>query len=159
NFMNKMLAAMRKRGGAIEKMFVSGLRHRIAANGDAWRQVPNFLVRLFHNLAALPASSLIFPKLRDVFGGKLRSCLSGGAYLDVTQQQFFKAIGIPVYQGYGLTEASPVISTNRKGLHKIGTAGNILPDIEVRIIDDEGKDLPRGQKGQLLIRGDNVMAG
>lgn len=159
NFMNRMLTGIRKKGEFIEKLFKAGLAHKIAAHGDAWKARPNPIARFFHHLAALPASILVFPKLRDAFGGKLRFCISGGAYLDVSQQQFFKAIGLPVYQGYGLTEASPVISTNREGLHRIGTAGNILPDIDVRVIDDKGKDLPRGQKGEILIKGDNVMLG
>lgn len=158
NFMNKILAGIRAKGEGIEKLFQKALAAKIKSIGTAWER-PNIFVRfgLFFQWAL--AALLIFPKLRKVFGGKLEFTISGGAYLDIYQQQFFKAIGITVYQGYGLTEASPVISTNSKELHKIGTAGTVLPDMEVRIIDDAGKDLPRGQKGQIIVRGENVMKG
>ncbi|KGE71940.1 AMP-dependent synthetase/ligase [Spirochaeta lutea] len=158
NFMNRMLTAIRKKGGFIEKLFHRGLKSRIIMNGDAWNK-PGIVTRFFHFWPFALTNLLIFPKLREVFGGNLRFCISGGAYLDVTQQQFFKAIGVPVYQGYGLTEASPVISTNRDGLHKIGSSGNILPGIECKIVDDSGTELPLGSKGQIIIRGINVMKG
>ncbi|NCN05043.1 MAG: AMP-binding protein [Spirochaetales bacterium] len=159
NFMNRMITAIRKKDGIIEILFRRGLSSRIIMNGDGYKTRPNFLVRFLHFWPYSIANLLIFPRLRDVFGGKLQFCVSGGAYLDITQQQFFKAIGVPVYQGYGLTEASPVISTNREGLHKIGSTGTTVPRMEVKIIDDGGNEVPPGQKGQILVKGRNVMKG
>jgi long-chain acyl-CoA synthetase len=64
-----------------------------------------------------------------------------------------------MFQGYGLTEASPVISANNKKEHKLGSSGKPAKAIEVRICDEQGKDLPVGAKGEIVIRGENVMAG
>ena len=58
-----------------------------------------------------------------VFGSSIQFCVGGGALLDVKQQEFFAALGVPVYQGYGLTEAAPIISTNGPKRHKFGTSG------------------------------------
>ncbi len=74
-------------------------------------------------------------------------------------QRFFYAIGIPMYQGYGLTEASPVISTNGPRAHKLGTSGRLLPNLDLKICDEEGNELPTGTKGEIVVRGENVMAG
>ncbi len=56
--------------------------------------------------------------------------MGGGALLDVKQQEFFAALGVPVYQGYGLTEATPIISTNAPKKHKFGTSGVLMQSIE-----------------------------
>ena len=68
-------------------------------------------------------------------------------------------MGLPVYQGYGLTEATPIISTNTPYQHKMGTSGKILGGITCKICDDQGNSLPKGQKGEIVIKGDNVMKG
>ena len=64
-----------------------------------------------------------------------------------------------MYQGYGLTEAAPVISTNTPDHHKMGTSGKIVPYLDLRICDDKGIEVPEGKQGEIVIRGDNVMAG
>jgi len=107
---------------------------------------------------------LVFRKIRSRFGGKLRFFVSGGAPLDLEHQIFFKYIGIPMYQGYGLTEASPVVSTNSPDDHKLDSCGRFLSWLrpenggDYTFLDDEGnrgKDL----HGELLIRGPCVMKG
>ena len=85
--------------------------------------------------------------------------VGGGALLDLDLQRFFYAIGIPMYQGYGLTEAAPVISSNTPRRHKLGSSGPLAPDLELRICDDAGRDLPAGAKGEIVVRGENVMLG
>ena len=87
--------------------------------------------------------------------------MGGGALLDSELQRFFYAIGIPMFQGYGLSEATPVISTNspKKHGHRFGSSGRILIPLDVRIFDEEGRELPHGQKGEIVVRGENVMAG
>ncbi len=62
-------------------------------------------------------------------------------------------------QGYGLTEAAPVISANSLAHHKLGSSGRIMPDLEVRICDSDGNTLPAGASGEIVVRGENVMAG
>lgn len=102
---------------------------------------------------------ILFSRIRQEFGGEMKFFVGGGAVLDSGLQRFFYAIGIPVYQGYGLTEASPVISSNYPEAHKIGSSGRPLPGLEVKIMDEEGNEVPTGQKGEIWVKGENVMKG
>jgi long-chain acyl-CoA synthetase len=79
--------------------------------------------------------------------------------LDIEFQRFFYAIGIPMFQGYGLTEAAPVISSNTPDFHKLGTSGRPVRHLQLTICDPQGNPLPQGLKGEIVIRGANVMAG
>jgi long-chain acyl-CoA synthetase len=102
---------------------------------------------------------LIFRRIREGFGGRLEFFIGGGALLDIELQKFYFALGIPMYQGYGLTEAAPVISANVPQRHKLGSSGTPVPNLSVRICDEQGGDLPVGQQGEIVVRGENVMAG
>ena len=95
------------------------------------------------------ADSLVYSKIRDGVGGRMRAFISGGAPLSRELAEFFWAVGVPVYQGYGLTETSPVISSNRPGANWVGSVGKPIADVEVRIADD----------GEILVRGPCVMQG
>lgn len=104
--------------------------------------------------------ALLFSKLRkQVFGGNLRFFVGGGALLDIELQRYYAALGIPMFQGYGLSEASPVISSNTPGRYRFGSSGILVKPIDLKVCDEEGQELPQGQKGELWIRGGNVMAG
>lgn len=92
---------------------------------------------------------LMFKSVIDGLGGKLECFICGGAPLDDNVAEFFGRIGIPVFQGYGLTETSPTISTNRYGHSKIGTVGQALPSVMAKIADN----------GEILATGPNVMQG
>lgn len=95
----------------------------------------------------------------DVLKG-IRVCISGGAPLPVSVlHRFQKAFGLPIREGYGLSEASPVVAVNRPQLIKPGTIGPPIPGVRVRIVDTDGNDLPPGEAGELLVQGDNVMVG
>jgi len=102
---------------------------------------------------------ILFSKIRENFGGRLLFFIGGGALLDIDMQRFFYAIGIPMYQGYGLSEASPIISANVPKRHKLGSSGSIVADLEVKICDEQGQALPIGAKGEIVCKGENVMAG
>jgi len=102
---------------------------------------------------------IIFSKIRDIFGGELEYFVGGAALLDMELQRYFYAIGAPVFQGYGLSEASPVISANAKHKHKLGSSGCPVSNMELKICDDEGNSLPEGEKGEIVIKGGNVMHG
>ncbi len=93
--------------------------------------------------------ALVYKKMRAAMGGRLRLVISGSAPLDPRLNAFFINIGIPVYEGYGLTESSPVIACNFPGHRKLGTVGLAYPGVEVKIGDD----------GEILTRGPNVMKG
>ena len=105
--------------------------------------------------------AVLFRKVREAFGGCMKFFVGGGALLDAELQRFYYAIGIPMFQGYGLSEATPVISTNspKYHWHRFGSSGKILIPLDLKIVDGEGRELPRGQKGEIIIRGENVMAG
>ena len=92
---------------------------------------------------------LVRHKVRQRFGGQLRYFVSGGAALNPKISEFFQGLGVGILQGYGQTEASPVISVNRPGSERADTVGPQLPGVEVRLSED----------AELLVRGDNVMTG
>lgn len=90
----------------------------------------------------------------------VRVCLSGGAPLPVAVLEgFSRAYGIPIREGYGLSEASPVVAVNLPTRVKTGTVGPPLPGVKVRVVDEQGRDQPPGQPGELLVQGENVMVG
>lgn len=95
------------------------------------------------------ADRLVFRKLRAALGGRVRFLVSGGAPLNAEVARFFYGAGIAVYEGYGLTEAGPVVSCNLPGHTKLGTVGLALPQVEVKTIED----------GEICVRGPNVMRG
>jgi len=101
----------------------------------------------------------VFKKIRKRFGGNMKFFIGGGALLDLELQQFFYAIGIPMFQGYGLSEAAPVISSNTPENHKLGSSGKLVENLELRIVDEEGNNLPTGQTGEIVVKGENIMQG
>ena len=94
-------------------------------------------------------AKLVYSKLLEALGGELKYLISGGAPLSMPVYRFFHNIGVPLYQGYGLTETSPVISVNTPNAHKVGTCGKAFEHVEVKLAADS----------ELLVRGDSVMLG
>ncbi|MCQ2204353.1 MAG: AMP-binding protein [Bacteroidales bacterium] len=148
---------IRQKGKMAEKLFSFFLKASYTYNADGfsrgkgWRALLKPVVSL--------GDKLMYAKVREGLGGNLKYFIGGGALLDVELQRFFAAIGIPIMQGYGLSEAAPVISTNSLDMHKFGTSGKIVDFLELKICDADGKELPNGEKGEIVIKGDNVMAG
>jgi long-chain acyl-CoA synthetase len=124
-----------------------GPRLRRAAFATAWA--------LARALPWLPVRRRLFAGLHRRFGGALRFFISGGAPVPADVERFFTTIGIEVYQGYGLTEASPVVSTNHPGANRRGTVGRPLPGVAVRCVPVAGD---RGT-AELQTRGPHVMQG
>jgi len=95
------------------------------------------------------ASKLVYSKVSEAFGGRVRIFVSGGAPLGMDTARWFAAAGIALWEGYGLTETSPVISLNTPLKHRMGAAGFPLPNVELKLAED----------GELLVRGDSVFSG
>ncbi len=156
-FRKNIEAGIRKKGETTYKLFQFALKVAYRYNGNGYNRGKG--IRIFLKPLLSVFDSILFKKIRNGFGGKLQFFIGGGALLDTELQRFFYAIGIPICQGYGLTEASPVISSNTPDVVKFGTSGKLVKDLELKIMDEEGNELPKGQKGEIVIKGDNVMLG
>jgi len=99
---------------------------------------------------------LVFQKIRDRFGGKLRYAFSGGAAISKEVAEFIDNLGITVYEGYGLTETSPIATANWPGARKIGSVGKPIPGIRIEIDRTETND---PKNGEIIVHGHNVMLG
>jgi long-chain acyl-CoA synthetase len=164
----------------IADALLTGIRKKLTSSPSALRRLFDLALgnasRIFHTTPGMRGSVLrrlthmaffdpvVFRKVRGRFGGSLRFFVSGGAPLDLEPQLFFKYVGLPMHQGYGLTEASPIISTNSDGKHRLGSCGPLLSWLtpenggDWTFMDEDGetgKDL----HGELLVRGDCVMQG
>jgi long-chain acyl-CoA synthetase len=134
-----------KARGIKRKLFDWGMR--VASRSAKWRcglQNAPMSVRMQWKLA----DALVYSKIRAATGGRLRTVLSGGAPLSQELTEFFWAVGIPIYQGYGLTETSPVLTSNYPK-NRPGSSGKAIPNVELKIAPD----------GEILARGPCVMPG
>ena len=116
-------------------------RGRALTGGPALSSVDRLGVRV--------AERLVFARVRAAVGGRLRFAVSGSAPLDETLAAFFHGVGLPILEGYGLTETSPVLTVMPLERVRLGTVGPPLPNVELRIAED----------GEVVVRGPNVMQG
>jgi len=157
NFRKNIEKGIKEKGKMIELLFNHAIKISYSYNKEGWNKGLG-LQRLKKPLITL-YDKILFKKIRESFGGELDYFIGGGALLDIELQRFFYALGIPMYQGYGLSEASPVISSNSAGRHRLGSSGVLVNNMDLKICDDDGKELPPGQKGEIVIKGGNVMHG
>ena len=157
NFKKNIESGIKAKGPKAEKLFNFAVKNAITYNkeyynrgtgGTFWRKP---LMWLF--------DKILFKKVRESFGGRMKFFVGGGALLDIELQRFFCAVGMPMFQGYGLTEATPIICANSAGHAIFGSSGRIVRPMDCIICDDQGKEVPFGQKGEIVVRGENVMAG
>jgi len=139
----RILRGVESAGGLKAAMF-----RRAVELGSKHYRAPDSL-SLFERLQNAILERLVRQKVRDRFGGRLKAFVSGGAPLNFEVGLFFTAVGLRVMQGYGQTEAAPVISVNRYGKNKLDTVGPPLKGVTVKIADD----------GEILVRGELVMNG
>ena len=157
NFRNNIENGIKNQGKTAYRFFQQGLKVAYAYNGEGYNKGHGSRA-LLKPLVAL-YDRIIFSKIRKNFASNLEYFIGGGALLDIELQRFFYAIGIPMYQGYGLSEASPIISANCEKFHKLGSSGKPIPRMEIMIADEEMNPLPVGEKGEIIVRGGNVMKG
>ena len=156
-FKKNIEQGIRAKGKTTVKLFNFGMKVRQLYYGDSnldfkgWRYLLKPLVALF--------DKIIFSKVRENFGGELKFFIGGGALLDKNLQKFYVGIGIPMFQGYGLSEATPVLSSNGPDMYRFGSSGKLVQPLELKICDADGKELPLGEQGEIVVKGENVMAG
>jgi long-chain acyl-CoA synthetase len=143
---NKQMAA---RPPLVQKLFREGLK-------AARKQKTGEALNLLEKVVLAAADRIVFAKIRAKFGGQLQFAFSGGSALSREVGEFIDSLGITVYEGYGLTETSPMSTLNRPGAHRIGSVGQPLPDVKV-VIDKSAGTEP--QQGEIIIYGPNVMKG
>ena len=157
NFRKGIESNIRQKGPIVEKMFNHALKIAYKYNGFGWDRGKGTNA-IYKPMLAI-YDKILFSKIREGFGGKLNLFIGGGALLDIELQRFFFAIGMPMCQGYGLSEASPVISSNALHAIKFGSSGRLVKYMELKICDNDGNELPLGEKGEIVVKGDNVMKG
>ena len=156
NFRKNIETSIKAKGKTVERLYEFALNNAIKYNKEYWNrggwQAWRWpLVKLF--------DKLIFKAVREGFGGRMRFFVGGGALLDIELQRYFCAVGMPMFQGYGLSEATPIICANSDGHAIFGSSGRIVQPLDLKICDEDGNEVPHGQKGEIVIKGENVMAG
>jgi long-chain acyl-CoA synthetase len=157
NFRSNIEKAIKDKGKVLNGMFQFALKVAYVYNQEGYNKGRGF--RIFLKPLYWLFDKIMFKKIRAGFGGNLEFFIGGGALLDIELQRFFYAIGMPMFQGYGLSESSPIISSNAPHRHKLGSSGFLVDNLELKILDDNGNELPTGQKGEIVVRGENIMAG
>jgi long-chain acyl-CoA synthetase len=157
NFRKNIEKSIREKGKFTENLFNHALKIAYKYNGNGFNKGKG--LRFIYKPLLSLYDKIIFSKVREGFGGNLEFFVGGGALLDIELQKFFYALGMPMMQGYGLSEAAPVISANSEKYHKMGSSGKIVEDLEIKITDEDGNNLPPLQKGEIVVKGENVMKG
>ncbi len=107
----------------------------------------------------LLGDALVFKSLKQRLGGRFVAGVSGGGALPPYVDTFFQAAGIKLLEGYGLTETGPILAVRRQLAPIAGTVGELLPDIEHKVLDEQGQECPPGKKGVLWVRSEQIMDG
>ncbi len=141
-----VMGQVESRGGAAKVVASQALRW---ADKAADELIAGNKLKGLRSLRWKLADKAVLSKVRDRLGGRLKFVISGGAAMPAHVGRFFWSAGLPVYEGYGLTETSPVIAVNRPGMTRLGTVGPAIPDVEVRITED----------GEVVTKGPHVMKG
>lgn len=157
SFRKNIENSVKSKGKVAETLFSIGLKTAYAHNKEGWNRGSGLSLLLYPLVKLF--DKILFTKVKGAMGGELEFFVGGGALLDIEMQKFYYALGIPMFQGYGLSEATPVISTNTPSRHKLGSSGILVKPLEIKILDNEGNELPLGVPGEIVIKGENVMAG
>ncbi len=157
NFRKSIESGIKAKGKTAERLFEVALKTAYIYNREGYNRGESW--RILLSPAMLLFDRILFRNIRKGLCENLRFFIGGGALLDKDLQDFYYAIGIPMFQGYGLSEATPVLSSNTPAAHKFGSSGKLVRPLELVIKDGSGKILPQGEKGEIVVKGENVMAG
>ncbi|MDR1178929.1 MAG: AMP-binding protein [Spirochaetales bacterium] len=154
----KIIRAVEKRGRCMKALFNLGIRAGTAYYGDGFNKTP-FSVRFKAWLAYYLANRFVFALIRRSFGCRLRLFTGGAGSVSYMDQRFFHAMGIPVFQGYTLTETVPIISANISEAHKLGSSGRVSTGVACSILNSGGYPSGIGEAGEICVQGQVVMKG
>ncbi|MBQ9713078.1 MAG: AMP-binding protein, partial [Bacteroidales bacterium] len=157
NFKKNIENGIKAKGPFVQKLYNMALNNAIKYNKEYYNR--GGILNCWRKPLMALFDKLIFKNVRESFGGRMLFFVGGGALLDINLQKYFCAIGMPVFQGYGLSEATPIICANSTGHAIFGSSGRIVKPMDCIICDSEGKEVPIGEKGEIVVRGENVMAG
>ena len=157
NFKKSIETTIKKSGPTVEKLYNLALNNAIKYNKEGYNR--GGFCNWWRKPLMLLFDKIIFKKVRQGLGGEMKFFVGGGALLDIDLQKYYCAIGIPMYQGYGLSEATPIISANSPKKFIFGSSGKVVSPMEIKILDADGVEQPFGSKGEICIKGENVMAG
>lgn len=159
NFRKNIEAGIKKKGPKVEKLYNFALENAIKYNREYYNMGKPCWKLWWRKPLKDVLDRIVFKPIRENFGGNLHCFVGGGALLDIELQRYFCAIGMPVFQGYGLSEATPIICSNSDGHARFGSSGRIVLPMDIKICDEDGRELPHGVTGEIVIKGENVMAG
>lgn len=159
NFKKSFDSAIKKSGPFVEKLYEFGIKNAETYNREYYNAGKPCWKMWWRKPINAVIDKLVFSKVREGFGGRIKFFVGGGALLDIELQRYYCAIGMPVFQGYGLSEATPVICSNSMGHARFGSSGRVVKPMDIKICDEDGKEIPYGETGEIVIRGENVMAG
>ena len=157
NFKKNIETAIKAKGPKVEKLYNFALNLAISYNKEYYNR--GGILQIWKKPLIALFDKLIFKTVRQNLGGRMQFFIGGGALLDIELQRYYCAIGIPMFQGYGLSEATPIISANSAGHCIFGSSGRVVKPMDIKICDGDGKSLPYGERGEIVVRGKNVMAG
>lgn len=157
NFKKNIENGIKAKGPVVEWLYNTALKLAISYNKEYYNR--GGVLQLWKKPFMALFDAIIFKNVRKGLGGRMRFFVGGGAMLDIELQRYFCAIGIPMFQGYGLSEATPIICANSIGHAIFGSSGRVVKPMDIKICDSEGNEVKPGEKGEIVIRGENVMAG
>ncbi|MGP1610665.1 MAG: AMP-dependent synthetase/ligase [Candidatus Cryptobacteroides sp.] len=157
NFKKNIESGIKAKGAFVEWLYNFALKLAISYNKEYYNR--GGILQLWKKPLMALFDAIIFKNVRKGFGGRMKFFVGGGALLDIELQRYFCAIGMPMFQGYGLSEATPIICANSPEHAIFGSSGRVVTPMDIKICDSEGKEVEPGVKGEIVIRGENVMAG
>lgn len=159
-FKKSVESGIRAKGPKVEKLFNYAVNLAISYNREYYNAGKPWIRQFWKKPLIKFFDKKLFAQVRESgFGGNMHFFVGGGALLDIELQKWYCAIGIPVFQGYGLSEATPIICANSAGHAIFGSSGRTVEPMDIKICDEAHNEVPDGVTGEIVIRGENVMAG
>jgi len=159
NFRKSIESGIKAKGPKVQRLYDFALSNAIKYNREYYNMGTPVWKQWWRAPIKALMDKLVFKNVRQNFGGRFKFFIGGGALLDIELQRYFCAIGMPIFQGYGLSEATPVICSNSVGHARFGSSGRTVQPMDIKICAEDGSELPLGSTGEIVIRGENVMAG